>query len=105
MRGQDWIFTVRYGIEGGTRDRWAVVGPACASTVETALHLASVPEALRAKIRACQVVRDFVDGRIGPEKSVYYSRADADGSSSWVVCIGSVQDVLPNEARRPARRA
>lgn len=104
MRVQDWIFSVRYSTPGspierlGLRDRWAVVGPARSSTVEVALHLASVPETIRGEIRTCEIVRDFVEGRLDPERSGYYT--SGGGPSSWAVCIGSVHDVLSNEDRR-----
>ena len=64
MKAQSWIFTVRYWEEGRSLDidRWAVVGPGRASTVEAALHLASLPEEVRAQIRANSTVREFVDG-------------------------------------------
>jgi hypothetical protein len=94
---QRWIFSVRRSCRNvpGLR-RTAVVGTARASTVEAALHLAEVPEHARSAIRSCQVVRDFVDGRLDPNKSGYYvaQRLDADRSSEWIVCIGSVQEVL-----------
>lgn len=101
MKRQDWIFSVRYFAPGSDlelRNRWAVVGPARASTVEAALHLANVPEDVRAQVRGCDVVRDFVEGRCDPDRSGYYaySRVEDDGagSGSWAVCIGSVHEVL-----------
>jgi hypothetical protein len=98
MKAQDWIVSVRYGTSLRDSCRRAVVGPARASTVEAALHLAGVPEAVRAEIRAHQVVRDFVDAKLDPERTGYYaSRGDA---ASWVVCIGSVHEVLRSEDPR-----
>lgn len=95
MREQDWIFSVRYAPEG-ERDfrRRAVVGPARASTVEAALHLAGVPEAMRAEIRADQTVRDFVDGKLDPDRTGYYVPKPMLTSAEWLVCIGPVHEVL-----------
>ena len=95
MKVQDWIFTVRYAPDG-ERDfrRRAVVGPACASTVEAALHLAEVPEAVRAEIRAEQTVRDFVEGKLDYEHYGYYMPNPMPSSSSWLVYIGPVHEVL-----------
>jgi len=89
MKVQDWIFSIR----NGAARRCAVVGPARASTVEAALQLAGISEAGCAEIRACTIVHDFIDGRLDPDRSGYYVHSDA-GTSSWVVCIGSVQEVL-----------
>ena len=102
MRVQDWVFSVRYTSEDGQlglRDRAAVVGPARASTVEAAIRQANVPEAIGAGIRTCEIVRDFVEGRLDPERSGYYT-----SGPSWAVCIGSVHDVLSNEERRVSTR-
>ena len=95
MKAQDWIFSVRY-VPEGARDfrRAAVVGPARASTVEAALHLAEVPEAVRSVIRGDQTVRDFVDGRLDPERAGYYVPNPMLTSSQWLVCIGSIHEVL-----------
>ena len=92
---QNWIISVRYAAEG-VRDfrRRAVVGPACASTVEAALHLAEVPEAVRADIRAQQTVRDFVDGRLDPDGTGYYVPKPMPAASEWLVCIGPVHAVI-----------
>lgn len=94
MKVQDWIFSVRYPTGHDTVGRWAVVGPARASTVETALHLAELPEDIRAEIRACTVVRDFVNGQLDPDKSGYYTNNTPSSASAWCVCIGSVLEVL-----------
>lgn len=95
MRPQFWIFSVRYWSED-VRDfcRRAVVGCARASTVEAALHLAEVPESIRAEIRAEQTVRDFVDGKLDPERTGYYVPEPMSASSRWLVCIGPVHEVL-----------
>jgi hypothetical protein len=92
---QDWIFSFRYGAEGA-RDLWrvAVVGPARPSTVETALHLAGVPEDVRALVRADETVRRFVDGLLDPDASGYYAPCPMGAGGRWLVCIGSVQEVL-----------
>ncbi len=95
MRRPTWIFSVRYlptkGLLSG-RHRWAVVGPARASTVEAVLHLAALPEDVQNEVRTCQVVRDFIEGKLDPEGAGrYYSNA---GPSSWVICIGPVHVVL-----------
>ena len=95
MKVQDWIFSIRYpDHRDGARTlrRWAVIGPARASTVETALHLAALPEAVRAEIRTSTIVRDFVNGQLDPDKTGYYT--DLNGTASWCICIGSVQEVL-----------
>jgi len=102
MKVQDWIFTVRYWQEQPQGplpaiDRYAVVGPARASTVEAALHLAKMPEDVRAQIRSCDVVRDFVEGRLDPDRTGYYAHnpvKDDVNARSWAVCIGSVHEVL-----------
>jgi hypothetical protein len=97
MKVQDWIFSVRYWSEDDVSmygHRYAVVGPAQASTVEAALRPSEMPEVVRAAIRACEVVRDFVDGRLDPDKSGYYVHAHPGSAASWTVCIGSVQEVL-----------
>lgn len=95
MKVQDWIFSVRYRPEG-ERDfrRHAVVGPARASTVEAALHLAGVPEAVRVEIRANRTVREFVDGRLDADRSGYHAPCPLSAAAFWIVCIGSIQEVL-----------
>jgi hypothetical protein len=95
VKVQDWIFSVRYA-PAGVRDlcRCAVVGPARTSTVEAALHLANVPESVRVEIRADETIRKFVDGLLDPEQSGYYAPCPLASSSFWVVCIGSVQEVI-----------
>ena len=97
MKAQSWIFTVRYWEEGRSLDidRWAVVGPGRASTVEAALHLASLPEEVRAQIRANSTVREFVDGLLDSDKTGYYVHEVAHKPHrSWVVCIGPIHAVL-----------
>lgn len=95
MRVQDWIFSVRYAAEGN-RDfcRRAVVGPARASTVEEALQLMGVSEAVRAEIRSDATVRKFVENQLDPEVSGYYATCPVLSVWSWTVCIGSIQEVL-----------
>src|SRR5947209_8451277 len=82
MKSQDWIFSVRYR-RPDERElrRWAVVGPARASTVEAALHLADVPETARLKIRADEVVRKFVEGLLDPEATGYYAPCPLSAAS------------------------
>lgn len=98
MKVQDWVFTVRYS--GGDRSlsfgRFSVVGPGRASTVEAALHLAGAPEAVRAEIRANEVVRKFVEGQLDPEVRGYcvFPPCTSAPASNWVVCIGSIHEVL-----------
>ena len=104
----NWIFTVRYcppqpeGSPTLSLDRWAVVGPPRASTVEAALHLAKVPELYRVEIRGHQTVRDFVDGKLDPAMHGYYVdspvRREEDWQSfaQWTVTIGSVHQVIPS---------
>jgi hypothetical protein len=95
VKVQDWIFSIRlWADDTHAMRRWAVVGPARASTVEAALHLADVPEAVRVAIRADETVRKFVDGLLDPEVSGYYAPCPFPASRSWVVCIGSVQEVI-----------
>jgi hypothetical protein len=105
VKVQDWIFSVRYWHPQQDGDlppieRLAVVGPARASTVETALHLARVPEERRAEIRSNALVCDFVDGKLDPTKSGYYidspprSEHSWRSQPSWAICIGSVHEVL-----------
>lgn len=96
---RNWIFSVRYYEEQPALppiERWAVVGPARASTVEAALHLAKIPERVRVEIRSNAVVRDFVEGRLDHDKTGYYthSTAEASRAASWAICIGSVHEVL-----------
>jgi hypothetical protein len=95
VKVQDWIISIRYCPEGA-RDlrRVAVVGPGRASTVEAALHLGDLPEAVRAEIRANEIVRKFVDAQLDPETSGYYAPCPLTTASSWIVCIGSVQEVI-----------
>jgi hypothetical protein len=95
VKVQDWIFSVRYRPEG-ERDlrRFAVVGPARASTVEAALHLAGTPERVRAEIRSNEVVRKFVEGALDPDASGHYAPCPLTAASDWIVCIGSIQEVL-----------
>jgi len=95
VKVQDWIFTVRYAPDG-ERDfrRRAVVGPARASTVEAALHLAGVPEAVRAEVRADETVCKFIDGLLDPDRTGYYVPNPLPSSSSWFVCIGAIHEVL-----------
>ena len=105
MNTQSWIFSVRYWTPRPERapvvDRWAVVGPPRSSTVEAVLHLAKVPEEIRAEIRSHAVVRDFVEDKLDRDRTGYYVQNDADhrdprfgGRSSWLVCIGPVHEVL-----------
>ena len=99
MKVQDWIFSVRYAKTTprvGSNSRHAVVGAARSSTVEAALHLAEVPEDIRMQIRSCAIVRDFVEGRLDPDRSGYYmsSHTETDPAAAWAVCIGSVHEVL-----------
>ena len=95
MKVQDWIFTVRYAPEGvRNSQRHSVVGPARASTVEAVLHLAQIPEQVRAEIRANETVRTFVDGLLDPDRYGYYTECPISTASSWFICIGSVHEVL-----------
>lgn len=90
-----WIVSVRYwSPTDGNMSRHAVVGPARASTVEAVLHLAAVPEDIRAEIRGNAVVRDFVDGKLDPDKPGYYVPSPLPANHSWLICIGSVHEVL-----------
>ncbi len=75
-------------------DRHAVVGPARASTVEAALHLAKVPADVRAQIRGCKIVQDFVESRLDPDQSGYYTNDRTTAGEGWAICIGTVHEVL-----------
>jgi hypothetical protein len=101
MKVQDWIVSVRFNINTADWRRYAVVGPARASTVEAVLHLAAVPEFVRVEIRGHKIVQDFIDGRLDPDKMGYYVERDLreedeenKGLPSWLICIGSIQEVL-----------
>ncbi len=90
MKVQDWIFSVHFrGEDSYLTRRFAIVGPARASTVEAALHQAGISEDVRLEIRTDATVRAFVEGRLDPKGRGYYT-----SSSSWDICIGSVHEVL-----------
>ena len=95
MKGQDWIFSVRYTPDESAPDfgRRAVVGPACWSTVEVALHLVRAPQLVRDAIRAHQTVRDFVEGKLDRGCHGYQVPSPMQASSTWLVCIGPVHEV------------
>lgn len=96
MKEQHWIFTVHYAPEGAQDSpRCAVAGPARASTAEAALHLANMPESVRVQVRADKIVRKFVDGMLDPAARGYYTQCPPGSDVFWVVCIGSIQVVLP----------
>lgn len=78
MKVQNWAVTVRYAAPGsrpGNRRhpspedfcRRTIVGPVEPSTVEAVLDLLRVPEEFRVRIRANNVVRDFVEGKLVPD--------------------------------------
>lgn len=96
MRKHDWIFSVRLWLDPEKRNmkRVAVVGPARPSTVETALHLAGVPEDLRAEIRTIEKVRKFIEGTLDPESNGYYVLSPTNSTSEWVICIASIHEVI-----------
>lgn len=96
MKVQDWIFSVRLWLDPETHvmKRVVVVGPARASTVEAALHLAGAPEDLRAEIRADATVRKFVEGGLDPESNGYYVPCSSPTVWSWAVCIASIHEVI-----------
>lgn len=95
MKAQDWIFSIRFAAAGESRmQRWAVVGPACLSTVEAALRSATVPPEVRAEIVADKTVVSFVAGVLNPESSGFFALGPPRPMGSWEVCIGSVQEVL-----------
>jgi hypothetical protein len=80
MKEHNWTVTVRYAGVPGSRPktrrhpspedflRRTVVGPASPLTVEAALALLDIPENVRVMIRAKDVVRDFVEGRLVPDQ-------------------------------------
>jgi len=91
----NWIFSVRYAPEGVRHfRRLAVVGPMGSPTVEAALALAKIPESVCAEIRADATVRMFVEGALSSEESGYYAPEPLPTSRSWIVCIGSVHEVM-----------
>lgn len=95
MKAQHWIFSVRYRTENGrSLQRSAVVGPARASTVETALRLAGLLDDVCAEIRADATVRRFVEGLLDPDASGYHAPSPLTTASEWIVCIGSVHAVI-----------
>ena len=95
MKVPQWLVSVRYAPEG-VRDfqRRAVVGPAHAATIEAALALACVPESVRVEIRADAIVQKFVEGQLDFESYGYYVPCPMPTSSSWLVCLGPVHEVL-----------
>ena len=49
---------------------------------------------MRAEIRGDETVRNFVDGRLDPDESGHYAPCPVATASAWIVCIGSVHEVL-----------
>jgi hypothetical protein len=94
--GSNWIFSVRFWPDPETRAmrRVAIVGPARASTVETALHLVGAPEELRIEIRAAETVRKFIEGKLDPASNGYYTPNPFPTSTSWLICIASIHEVI-----------
>lgn len=80
MKVQNWTVTVRYAGVPGSRPktrrhpapedflRRTVVGPVSPLTVEAVLDLLDIPENVRVRIRAADVVRNFVEGRLVPDQ-------------------------------------
>ncbi len=95
MKAQDWIVTIRH-YSDSAETRRTVVGPARASTVEAALHLADLAEDLRHEIRTDETVRRFIDGQLDHDANGYYvqPRCSPHASTLWVVCIGPVHAVV-----------
>ena len=97
VKKQAWIFSIRYYLRQEAYsslppiERWAVVGPACASTVEAALRLSKAPEDVRVEIRSHAIIRMFIDGQANPALTGYYVH---NAPHSWLVCIGPVHEVL-----------
>lgn len=85
-----WIFSVRVG---GPSSRHAVVGPASLETVEVALKPFNT--GVSDEIRADEIVRLFVEGRLDPARPGYYIQNRTLSSFVWLVCIGPVHEVLP----------
>jgi tRNA(Ile)-lysidine synthase TilS/MesJ len=96
VKEQNWIFSARLWLNPEARDirRVAIVGPARASTVEAALHLAGASEELRTEIRAAETVRKFIEGKLDPESNGYHAPNPFPTSKSWVVCIASIHEVI-----------
>lgn len=91
-----WIFSVRFcteAVNARTLERRAVVGPASVATVEAALCLTTLSEGERAEIRGHAMVRKFVEGILDPTDGYYVSNP-FNSASRWLVCIGSVQEVI-----------
>lgn len=91
-----WFFSLRLWPEPEQPNmtRVAIVGPARASTVEAALHIAGAPEDLRTKIRADTTVRKFIEDTLDPAANGYYMHSSTGATPEWVICIASVHEVI-----------
>lgn len=113
MNEQHWAVTVRYAAAGtrpGNRRhpapedfrRRTVVGPAASSTIEAVFDLLEVPENVRAKIRAYDVVRNFVEGKLVPDDTYphhqtganYVSRDPAAQLVEWDIAFVFVSRII-----------
>ena len=117
MKAQNWVVSARYAAPGsrpGNRRhpapedfcRRTVVGPPEAATVEAVLDLLEVPENERVKIRADNVVRDFVKNRLVPDHAYphhtvgahYVSSAPEAQLVEWTIEFAFVTQVIGDQA-------
>src|SRR5262249_52779650 len=89
-----WAISARYAAPGLGRRRHpapedfcrrTIVGPAGVASIEAIFDLLEIPEDTRVKIRAKDVVRDFVDGKLVPDQpyphhalGMHYVSSDPD---------------------------
>ena len=110
---QRWAVSARYAAPGSRPAsrrhpvpedfcRRTVVGPADAATVEAVLDLLKVPEDVRVRIRAKDIVRDFVEGRLVPDQpyphnaiGMHYVNNDPDAQLvEWDLSFAFVTQVV-----------
>ncbi|HSX22867.1 MAG TPA: hypothetical protein VLE97_08860 [Gaiellaceae bacterium] len=113
MKRQTWAVTVRYAAAGPRPGnhrhpapddfrRRTVVGPVGSSTVEAVFDLLEVPEDVRAKIRAYDVVKNFVEGKLVPDDTYphhhtgahYVSRDSAAQLVEWDIAFVFVSRII-----------
>jgi hypothetical protein len=118
MKAHNWAVTVRYAPAPGWRPptrrhptpedfiRHTVVGPAHTSTVEAVLELLDVPENVRLMIRANDVVRNFVEGRLIPNQPYphhavgmnYVNNAPDAQLVEWTIAFEFVTRVIVDQS-------
>ena len=82
-----------------------VVGPATPATVEAVLDLLEVPEDVRVRIRAKDVVRNFVEGRLVPDQSyphhatgMHYVNSEPDAQLvEWTIAFTFISRTLDDK--------